>query len=170
MRAVGLRDLQGERPYPAAATIDQHLLPRPPLTQAPEVLQGDEPGGRDGGGLRERDVVRLPRQQVLADGHKLGERAAVDPCLGDDRLAEYRVTRAKLRHALADALDDPRHVGTGDRVFGSGEPGSHQAEDIRLPGHDVPDIWMDGSRVNPYQDLVILDDWLVDFSELEDIR
>ena len=35
--------------HAAGGSVDQHLLPRRLLTQATEVLQGDEPGGRDGG-------------------------------------------------------------------------------------------------------------------------
>jgi hypothetical protein len=117
--------------------------------------------------LLERDVVRLQRQQVLADGHILGEGAAVDPLLGDDRLAEYRAARTKPCHALADRLDDPRHVRTGDRVLGFGEPSSHQAEDIGSPTHDVPHIRMDRSRSYAHEDFVIADHRLVDFSELQ---
>ena len=120
--------------------------------------------------MLERDVVWLPRQQLMVDGHVFGEGAAVDPLEGDDGLAEYRVARPKPCHAPADGLDDSRHVRAGDRVLGFGEPGSHQAEDIGPSAHDVPHIRMDRGGPYPHQDLIVADNRLVDLSELQIIR
>ena len=108
-------------PTPPPPPLINTICPGP-LTRASQVLQGDEPGSWDGGGLLEGDVVRFQRQQVLPDGHKLGEGAAVDPLLGGDRLAERRITCAKLvSYVLPTDSTIPAISCAGDRVLRSGE-------------------------------------------------
>ncbi len=53
------------------------------------------------------------------NGHVFGVGTPVDPLLLRDGFAEYRVAWPKLRHAISDGLDDPRHVRTRDWVLGS---------------------------------------------------
>lgn len=170
IRSVRFGKLYGESTHTTTSTIDQDLLSWRYPSLILKVLQGDESGGGYGRGLIERDVVGLQGQGVFRNRHILGEGAAVVPLIASDALAEYLIARTEPRHVLADRLNVPCHVRSRNAVLWLEQPRPHQTNGIRAATHDVPDIWMDGSRVNPYQDLVILDDWLVDFSELEDIR
>jgi len=63
--------------------------------------------------------------------------------MGAGCFAEYLFTLPQLFHALADGLDNSRHVRAGDRVLGFEKPSPHQAKNIRPPDHDMPDIGME---------------------------
>jgi hypothetical protein len=59
----------------------------------------------------------------------------------------------------------PCHIRSRNTVLWFEQAGPHDAQDVRQAPHDVPDIWMDGSRVNSYQHLTVIDCRPFDFSE-----
>jgi hypothetical protein len=63
-------------------------------------------------------------------------------------LAEHLISWSKQRHVLAYRLNLPCHIRSRNTTLWSEKPGPHEAQDVRQSSHDVPDIWMDGSRVN----------------------
>jgi hypothetical protein len=115
--------------------------------------------------LFKRDVGRLKRQLVFGNRRILGIGAAVVPLMATDALAEYLISWLKQRHILANRLDVPCHIRSRNTVLWFEQPCPHDAEDVRQTSHDVPDIWMDGSRVNSDQHLIVLDYRLVDVLE-----
>src|SRR5207247_1227780 len=63
----------------------------------------------------------------------------------------------------------PRHIDARDGARGSAQAG-RQADDRRCAAHEVPVKGIDGSRSNPYQHAVVIDQRLLDVSEFEYIR
>ena len=117
----------------------------------------------------ERDVVGLERQRVFGNRHILGIGASVVPLMAPDALAEDLITRLKPRHVLANRLNVSCLIRSRNTVLWFEEPSPHEAQDIWQAFHDVPDIWMDGSGMNSYQHLIIIDHRLVDVLEFQNI-
>lgn len=84
-------------------------------------------------------------------------------------LAEYLVTGHEPSDLLTDRLNEPRQVCSWNWVLWFQQPRPHQMQDVGLAGHDMLHIWMDRSRANSEEHLVIPDHRLVDFSELWNI-
>ena len=170
VRAVRLRELESERSHTTAGAVDQDLLPRLQLLLvAGEVRVRDQPGGGDGRGLLERQPGRLQRERGFGNRRVLGKGAAVVPLIAADCLAEHLVTRVKPCHVLSDRLDAPCHVRSRNRVLRLAQPGSHHAQRVRQAPHDVPDVRMDGRRVDPHQHVIVLHGRPVDVCELQDV-
>src|SRR5215218_988278 len=131
-----------------------------------KTLKCDESGGGYGRSLFKRDVGRLQRQSIFGNRHILSIGAAVVPLMATDTLAEHLITLLELRHVLANRLDVPRHIRSRNRMLWFEQAGPHEAQDVRQTPHEVPDIWMDGSRVNPYQHFFFLDRGLVEVLEV----
>jgi hypothetical protein len=102
----------------------------------------------------------------LWNGRVFGKGATVPPLKPSVGLAENLVTGSEPRDILTDRLNLPRHIRSRNRVLWFEQPGPHQAQDVGPAGHDMPHIWMDGSRANSHKHLAISDHRLCDFSEL----
>src|SRR5205814_4018153 len=74
------------------------------------------------------------------------------------------------RHILANGVDDPRHVGAGDRVLGFPQPCAHQAKNVGPPAHDVPDIRMNRRCAHSNQDVIVAELRSIDVSQLQTIK
>ena len=130
-----------------------------------KTREGYESGGRYGRGLFKRDVGRLQGQLVFGNSYILGIGSAVVPLPLTRCLAEYLIAWLKLRHVLANRLNVPCRIRSRNTVLWFEQPSPHQAQGVGPASHDMPDIWMDGSRVNSYQHFIVLDPRLVDISE-----
>src|SRR5215211_3453535 len=165
VRSVRLGKLHGEGTHTTTRAVDQNLLSRPNLSLMAKTREGDESGGRYGRGLFKRDVGRLQGQLLFGNRHILGIGSAVVPLPLTRCLAEYLITWLKLRHVLANRLNVPCHICSRNTVLWFEQPSPHQTQGVGPASHDMPDIWMDGSRVNSYQYFIVLDHRLADFSE-----
>src|SRR5919109_39745 len=123
--------------------------------------EGGERGVSDGRRLLEGEVGRLRQEVVLRGARILGEGAPAP--------AEHLIARSKLFEVSADRLDltgdiEPRY--RAPRFTQAG----HRAHDVRYAPQEVPVADIDGRRPDPYEHMVVLDDRLVDGSELQDVR
>lgn len=50
------------------------------------------------------------------------------------------------------------------------QSGPHKAESVGQAVHNVPDVWMDGSRMNFYQHLFVLGNRLFHLLQFKNIR
>src|SRR5213079_2576368 len=123
LRAVGLRELHGERPYATAGADDQDTLPSSNLALVAQSLEGCRGRGGDGRGLREAEVRRLGREPVRSRARVLSEGAATRP--------EHLLPRLEAGRLLANRLDNPRHVATGNAVLGRAHADARDPEQIR---------------------------------------
>lgn len=161
VRSERLGKLHGERTDAARRTVDQDLLLWLKLADIAKHVEGDASGLGNGRGLLEREVHRLRHEVVLASTHILGE--------GTLAPAEYLITWLNLRHVLADRFNLPRDIRAPNTVPWFAQPVRH-ADDVRQASHDGPVSPIDGSRVNAYQHLIVVDYRLVDVRKFEDIR
>src|SRR5215216_972023 len=165
VRSVRLGKLHGDGTHTTTRAVDQNLLSWLNLSLIAKTREGDESGGRYGRGLFKRDACRLQGQLVFGNRHILGIGSAIVPLPLTRCLAEYLITWLKLRHVLANRLNVACHIRSRNTVLWFEQPSAHQAQGVGPASHDIPDIWMDGSRVNSYQHFIVLDHRLVDFSE-----
>src|SRR4051812_19434253 len=156
-----LRDLHGERADTARCTVDQHPVPNLHLPLIANGGEGCERGVSDGRRLLEREVGRLRQEVALHGAGILGEGAPTP--------AEHLITRSKLLDASADRLDLTGDIESRHRAPRLTQA-RHRAHNVRHAPHEVPVADIDGRRPDPYEHVVVLDDRLVDGSELQDVR
>ncbi len=152
-------------PTPPPAPFTNTFFPGSCRIRSAQIQQGDESGSGDRTGLFERDVSRLERELVLTNGVVFGVGASRGPSVADGGFTKHLVTLPKPRHRLANTLDDSRDVRARNWVLGSEHPGSHQAKDIRPPGHDMPHVWMDRRCAYANQDVIVANVRFVDVSD-----
>jgi hypothetical protein len=84
--------------------------------------------------------------------------------------AEHLITRLKLLGVSANRFDPPCHVSTESRVFGFEQSPAHHADQEYVSSQEVPVICIDGRRMNPYQDFILLRRRFFHVPELKKIR
>src|SRR5215468_1640869 len=156
-----LGDLHSKGGYASRRAVDQNLLPRLNLFFVTTSLQCSQRRERHRSRLLERQVIGLPRQCRLGNAYILGQRPAAQ--------AEHWVTWLELGHSPANCLDFTGHVRAQSRHLWLAQPRS----DTKHVGHtsyQVPVNWIDGSRANFYQHLVVLGNRLFHVVNLDDVR
>src|SRR5215207_11755310 len=168
-RSKRLGELKCERPHGATRAVDEDILSRLSPALVADTLDRERSGGGYGRGLFECDPGRLRFEPVFRDGRELGEGAAVAPQVPDAALTEDLVARPEAGHLRSDRLDMAGHISSGDAVFGLAQPGTEDAQDVRLTCHGMPDIGVDRRRANPDQHLVLPRRRAIDLGELEGV-
>jgi hypothetical protein len=83
--------------------------------------------------------------------------------------AKHFIARFELRYVLADRFNRPRIVDTHACRLWLAQTYLHCASDIGRASHDMPVQWINGSRANLDQKLVVIGNRLFNVLELEDI-
>ena len=157
-----LGDLHGERTHASRRAIDQDLLPRLNLSLVAETLQRRDCGDPHGSRLLERQVGRLQRHcSILSNQHVLRERTGPP--------AENLITWFEPIDVPADRFDRTCKVDAQSCDLWFTQPGP-QAHEVRRASHVMPVEWIDGSRANPDQNLVVSWSRLFDVLDLENVR
>jgi hypothetical protein len=162
LRVVGLCELHGERPHATAGADDQDALPSSNLALVAQSLEGGRARRGNGRCLREAEARRLAREPVRSRACVLSEGAAASP--------EHLFPRLEAGHLLANRLDSPRHVVTGNGVLGRAHTDARDPEQIRQSRHLVPDALIDPGRLCPNKHMVIPNHRPVDLPEFQDVR
>jgi hypothetical protein len=84
-------------------------------------------------------------------------------------VAEHVITRLKPRHFLADRLDAPGDIHAPNAGLGVPQSEAHDAHQLPLTCHEVPDAQIKGGRVHPYQPVVLPDSGFVEVPEFPDV-
>src|SRR5215467_393396 len=162
IRAERLGDLHSERTHASRRTINQDLLPRLNVSLVPKTLQCGESRDRHGSRLLKRQVCRFDGQSRLGSTNVLGE--------GPFTYTEHLVAWLELHYAPANCFHLAGHINAG-----SCEPWLAQSEQyanaVRLTFHQACIQWIDGSRVNSYQNFIVLGNGPFDVLDLDnDVR
>jgi hypothetical protein len=154
--AEGFRNLYCERSDASRRTDDQDLLPWLNLSRIAKTVEGGESRGRYGSGLLKRGARRFQHELVFSSTSILGAGAVAR--------AEYLIPWLKLLYVSANRLNVPCHIRSHNIVpwFEQPDPRAHE---VRNASHDAPVTCMQGSCVNAYQHIIVLDHRLVDLLE-----
>ncbi len=160
--AERLGDLHGESTNASGRAIDQDFLPWLQSAVVAQPLQRGERGNRHGRRLLKCQSGGFQRDHpVLVHRDVLSQRPT--------SRAEDFITRLEALDVLADRFDGACKVDSKPDIFG------HTHADVRthdegLTAHIVPVEGIDGGRAHFDQDPVVLQRWLLDGFNLDDLR
>jgi hypothetical protein len=82
--------------------------------------------------------------------------------------AEHLVARFELGHVLANRFNVASDINAESCDLWFAQPG-HHAKEVRRASHEAPVVWVDGSRVDSYQDFIVSSRRLFNLFTLENI-
>lgn len=144
--AERFRDLDGKGAHATRRPVDQDSMPRFHPGFVAKRLQRGHSRNRHGGGLLEADVLRLPDQPSLGRDDILGERASSS--------TEDLVPRFHLPDVRSDRFHRTGEVDAEPGGLRAAQPAVEAYHEGRAP-HVVVIEWIDGGRVNFYENLIV---------------
>jgi hypothetical protein len=82
--------------------------------------------------------------------------------------AKYLVARAEVSYVPANRFNLAGHISAEPGIFWFAHSG-HEAKDVWQASHEVPVIWIDGSRSNFYQYFTVVGNRLVNVHDLDNV-
>src|SRR5579864_3723450 len=158
-------NLHRKRPHTTRRTMNQHLLSWLNLSFSAKALQGGDCRQRDGSCFLECHIGWFQYQCIFMSTHILGKSAPTR--LG--QVPEYLITWLKLLDVSANRFHPPRHGSSEYGVYWFEKPKAHKAHQKRFPSQQMPFSCIDGSRMNFYQDFIVLRDRLFYFFQFKNI-
>src|SRR6266516_2522080 len=132
--------------------MNQNLLPLLNASFIAKALQGGESRLRYGCCFLKRYIGRLQDQCIFRNRDIFGKTAkTIRGCV-----SEYLITCLKLFYVSADRFNSPRNVRSEYRVFWFEKPKAHEAHQERLSAQKMPITRIEGSRMNLYQNFIVL--------------
>src|SRR5579863_10030724 len=151
--------------YTTRCTINQNLLPFLNLPFVAKALQGDNCRLRYGCCFLKRYSGRFQDHCIFRNRYIFGKTAkTILSCV-----SEYLITWLELRYISANCFNPSCNVRSEYRVFWFEKPKAHEAHQERLPSQEMPVTRVYGSRMNFYQDFIVLRDRLLNFFQFQDI-
>src|SRR6266700_6538094 len=158
-------NLHCKRTDTSRRTIDQHLLPLLNVSFIAKALQGGESRLRDGCCFLKRYIGRFQDQCIFRNSYIFGKTAKTRL----DCVSEDLITCLKLFYISANCFNPSRNVRSEYRVFWFEKPIAHEAHQERFSSQEMPVTRIYGSRMNFYQDFIVLRDRLLNFFQFKNI-
>lgn len=77
--------------------------------------------------------------------------------------------RPEAGHLRPDRFDMASHIRSRDEALGLAEPGTENAQGVRMTSHGMPNIGVDRRRSNPYQHFAVARRGPIDLAEHEGV-
>src|SRR5215216_171642 len=147
--------------HAARRTDNKHLLFGLELSCVAQAVEGSHAGDRNGCGLLEAEVRWFGREALRPGAGIFREGAVARPV--------HRVTLLEPRDVSPGRLDGPGGVRATNANLGLAESKAHDADQIGLARHQMPDAWVDACSMHADEQIVVSGLWYLDVARLEHV-